>query len=118
MSYLVIGSVYGSPLGDIIPLQLQSAMQTLGDLGLTLLTACGGISTRRGMLAQSKAFAVSLNDLLSGNNERSALQEFSDEVSTGDTGTLLDWVNTRIGTVLVGAALLDDIVSLVIASVV
>ncbi|PWZ00964.1 hypothetical protein BCV70DRAFT_199329 [Testicularia cyperi] len=179
---LILGAIYAKPLANILPADVQSAILTIGYLGLMLLIVQGGIEARLDILSNPKnllmatlvgftgiglpiglsmallppgfgfgqlesftvgaalsstslgtTFAVlstfsspsvakdSSKDGSGQRNGRDTLSETRNnsppadsEAVTGNGGI----TDTRIGTILVGAALLDDIVGLVITGVI
>ncbi|PWN34702.1 uncharacterized protein FA14DRAFT_167294 [Meira miltonrushii] len=188
LAQLILGAVFGAPLANILPSEVQKAVQALGYLGLLLLVFEGGMTTRLDILSSPKTlilafvtgtigilmpialsmillpFAYSFTYLESfvvgvslsstslgttlavigtaspkedekekknpGNNNDIGMPILGDGqldtpavTSTDISATqneqrLSGIMNTRIGTILIGAALLDDIVALVLSSVV
>lgn len=189
LAQLILGAVFGAPLANILPSEVQKAVQALGYLGLLLLVFEGGMMTRLDILSSPKTlvlafitgmvgilmpialsmillpFAYSFTYLESfvvgvslsstslgttlavigtaspkkGEKEKKNPSNTDDAigmpilgevqletpaVNSTDRSTnqnkqsLSGIMNTRIGTILIGAALLDDIVALVLSSVV
>lgn len=158
---LVLGAIYARPLANILPDDVQSAILSIGYLGLILLIVQGGLEARMDILSNPKnlviatlvgitgivlpigismallpfgfgysyleSFAVgaalastSLGTtfaVLSSFNS-SPQPAFSSPTDNKEVATDHGIANTRIGTILIGAALLDDIVGLVITSVI
>ncbi|CAE6517183.1 unnamed protein product [Rhizoctonia solani] len=166
---LVLGAIYCVPLGNILPIDIQTSIGTIGYLGLLLLIVEGGLDARLDILSERKNLAICILVALSGiglpiglsmlvlhfGYHYTVLESFVvgaalsatslgttfaimtsfrfptpasgsqlDAVDTGSTGPSVsskDQSNlgeTRAGTILMGAALLDDIIGLVISSVV
>lgn len=158
---LVLGAIYARPLANILPDDVQSAILSIGYLGLILLIVQGGLEARMDILSSPKNLAISMLVGVTGiilpigigmallplgfgysylesfavgsalastslGTTFAVLSSFNSkpsptattEVDNKDHVTEPGIANTRIGTILVGAALLDDIVGLVITSVV
>lgn len=163
---LVLGAIYARPLADILPSDVQSAVLSIGYLGLILLIVQGGLEARIDILSSPRNFAVSVlvgatgvmlpiglsMSLLpfgfgygylesfaigaalastslgttfavlssfNGSSEASSRSSSTeDNASSSDDDVKHGIANTRIGAILIGAALLDDIVGLVIISVI
>ena len=158
---LVLGAIYARPLANILPEDVQSAILSIGYLGLILLIVQGGLEARMDILSSPKNLAMAVLvgatgvilpvgismallplgfgygylesfasgaalastslgttfAVLSSFNGSSDLNTTS-ENGSGDSTAKTGIAGTRIGTILVGAALLDDIVGLVITSVI
>ncbi|KAJ7701943.1 Cation/H+ exchanger [Mycena rosella] len=133
---LCIGILYGSEVSGILPDALQSTCITLGYIGLLLIVFEAGLSTNISLLfdnillscavaVSGMALPVALSMLLLHFGYRySPLQAFAagaalSSTSLGTTLTVLKpaYRGTRTGTVLMAAALLDDIGGLVIAAI-
>lgn len=152
---LVLGAIYARPLGDILPLDVQSTILSIGFLGLILLIVQGGIDARMDILASpvnlGMAVLVGATGVIlpiglsmallpagfgygllesftvgaalastSLGTTFAVLSTYKDRTKEGRVGdkTQQGIADTRVGTILVGAALLDDIIGLVITSVV
>jgi Kef-type K+ transport system membrane component KefB len=194
LAQLILGAVFGAPLANILPSEVQKSIQALGYLGLLLLVFEGGMTTRLDILSSPKTlilafltgtigilmpialsmillpFAYSFTYLESfvvgvslsstslgttlavigtaspkkdekekkdpiGDTDGIRLQSIREvrlpssstdtpaanraELPITQNGQKLSGImNTRIGTILIGAALLDDIIALVLSSVV
>ncbi|TDL20225.1 Sodium/hydrogen exchanger [Rickenella mellea] len=140
VNQLILGSP--PPLGDILPTDWLQTLQELGNFGLVLLVFQGGLSTRLDLLKQNLVLSIfvaligiivsiSLSLLSFVLMFRSTpLQGFTAgaalcSTSLGTTFAILsalpgeiDLRSTRIGTVLLSAAILDDVVGFIMASVV
>ncbi|KAB5590292.1 hypothetical protein CTheo_6273 [Ceratobasidium theobromae] len=166
---LVLGAVYSVPLGNILPLDIQTTIGTIGYLGLILLIVEGGLDARLDILSERQNMLICVLVALSGigfpiglsmlvlhfGYQYALLESFAvgaalSATSLGTTFAIMssfrfptppshsqeDETNsdrvassttskgqsnlgeTRAGTILMGAALLDDIIGLVISSVV
>lgn len=144
---ILIGIIWGLPVGDTswLSLSLQDSIQSLGYLGLIGLVFQGGIETDIALLKKNALVSVAiatvgllmpiaLSFLLvllpfssgEGTAYPTALAAFSAgaslcSTSLGTTFAILTSANlqkTRIGIVLVGAAMMDDVVGLVMVNIV
>ncbi|KAG8731357.1 Hsp70 ATPase ssc1 [Ceratobasidium sp. 423] len=166
---LILGAVYCVPLGNILPIDIQTSMGTIGYLGLLLLIVEGGLSTRLDILSERDNIILCLLVAVSGiclpigfsmlvlhfGYQYAVLESFvvgaalsatslgttiavmssfrfptptgSPQIEVMDIGEPKSSASsknernigeTRAGTILMGAAVLDDIVGLVISSVV
>ncbi|KAH7337533.1 Cation/H+ exchanger, partial [Rhizoctonia solani] len=166
---LILGAVYCIPLGNILPIDVQTSMGTIGYLGLILLIVEGGLGTRLDILSERNniilcllvaTFGICLPIglsmlLLHFGYQYAVLESFvvGAALSATSLGTTIAVMSsfrfptptgspqsevmdigepkpsvaskderniseTRAGTILMGAAVLDDIVGLVISSVV
>ncbi|KAJ7231999.1 Cation/H+ exchanger [Mycena rebaudengoi] len=133
---LCIGILYGSQVADILPAAVQTTFITLGYVGLLLIIFEAGLSTTMSLLFDnlllscmvaisgiSLPIALSML-LLHFGYGYSPIQSFAAgaALSTTSLGTTLavlkpEYRQTRTGTVLMAAALLDDIGGLVMASI-
>jgi Kef-type K+ transport system membrane component KefB len=165
LAQLLLGAIFGSPLAAILSIPVETAVQSLGYLGLILLVVEGGMSTRLDILSSPKTLALAIITgctgmvvpvgismvLLPFAFRFTYLESFAvgaslSSTSLGTTFSVLNsaarsrqtaspnkehasdvspspppaqgLVNTRVGTILIGAALLDDIVALVLSSVI
>ncbi|KII87178.1 hypothetical protein PLICRDRAFT_163156 [Plicaturopsis crispa FD-325 SS-3] len=134
---LFVGIIYGSQAADLLSVDIQSTFITIGYIGLILLVFEAGLTTDISLLLDSIILSavVALTGvllpiafsllLLHFGFHYTPLQAFSAgaslcSTSLGTTLALLDPAirRTRVGSVLLSAALLDDIVGLVIAAVI
>ncbi|KAJ6622770.1 Sodium/hydrogen exchanger family-domain-containing protein [Mycena sp. CBHHK59/15] len=133
---LFVGILFGSQVSDILPEPIQSTFITLGYIGLLLIVYEAGLSTTISLLFDNILLsctvalsgmilpvAISMLSLHYGFGY-SPLQSFAagaslSSTSLGTTLTVLkpEFRSNRTGTVLMTAALLDDIGGLVIASI-
>ncbi|KAJ6591305.1 Cation/H+ exchanger [Mycena vulgaris] len=133
---LCIGIVFGSEVSGILPEAVQSTFITMGYIGLLLIVFEAGLSTNISLLFDNillsctvaisgMVLPVALSMLLLHfGYGYSTLQAFAagaalSSTSLGTTLTVLkpEYRSTRTGTVLMAAALLDDIGGLVIAAI-
>ncbi|KAF7342118.1 putative Na(+)/H(+) antiporter GerT [Mycena venus] len=133
---LCVGILFGSEVSNILPEAFQSAFITLGYIGLLLIVFEAGLSTNPSLLFDN--ILLSCTIALSGmflpiglsmlllyfGFGYPVLQSFAagaalSSTSLGTTLTMLKpaYRQTRTGTVLMAAALLDDIGGLVIAAI-
>ena len=144
---ILIGVIWGLPVGGTawLGLELQETIQALGYLGLIGLVFEGGLTTNLALLRKTAYMSISvatigllmpiaLSFLLlvlpfsssSGNVYPSPLAGFSAgaslcSTSLGTTFAILSSAGmqqTRAGVVLVGAAMMDDVVGLVMVNIV
>ncbi|KAH7338219.1 Cation/H+ exchanger [Rhizoctonia solani] len=152
---LVLGAIYCVPLGNILPIDIQTSIGTIGYLGLLLLIVEGGLDARLDILSERKNLAICILVAISGiglpiglsmlvlhfgytytvlesfvvgaalsatslGTTFAIMSAFRFPTPTGDhQHTAIDNLGeTRAGTILMGAALMDDIAGLVISSVV
>lgn len=135
---ILLGVAYGSPsLDPLLSNEAQQVMVQLGFLGLLLLVFEGGLSTDIGQLKANLwlsagiaitgiVMPVGLSFILMALANASPLQAFSAgaalcSTSLGTTFTVLGstgLINTRMGVVLSSAAMMDDVVGLVMVQVV
>ncbi|KAE8355704.1 Sodium/hydrogen exchanger family-domain-containing protein [Aspergillus coremiiformis] len=134
---LFIGILWGTPGAKWLDRDMETVIQQLGYLGLIMLVYEGGLSTSlpslKANLLLSLAVAITgigapmglsfiLIELLSA----TPLQAFAagaalSATSLGTTFTILsttDLIKTRLGTVTTGAAMLDDVVGLVMVQII
>ncbi|KAJ7768677.1 Cation/H+ exchanger [Mycena maculata] len=133
---LCMGILFGSEVADILPETVQSTFIVLGYVGLVLIVFEAGLSTNISLLFDNilLSCAVALSGmvmpvalsmlLLRFGYGYTTLQSFAagaalSSTSLGTTLTVLkpEYRSTRTGTVLLAAALLDDIGGLVIAAI-
>lgn len=137
LGQVLIGVAFGTPGAKWLNTNTEQAIVQLGYLGLILLVYEGGLNTNFNSLKANAvlsllvaltgiclpiAFSFSLQSLASA----TPLQAFAAgaalcSTSLGTTFTILNTsglTNTRIGTVLTSAAMMDDIVGLVLVQVI
>ncbi|KAF7366376.1 putative Na(+)/H(+) antiporter GerT [Mycena sanguinolenta] len=133
---LCVGVLFGPEVSNILPEAIQSAVITIGYIGLLLIVFEAGLSTNLSLLFEN--ILLSCTIALSGmflpigismlllrfGFGYHVLQSFAagaalSSTSLGTTLTILKpaYRRTRTGTVLMAAALLDDIGGLVIAAI-
>ncbi|KAB5582883.1 Cation/H+ exchanger [Coniochaeta sp. 2T2.1] len=141
---IVVGLIYGVPIGNILALEWQETFLALGYMGLLLIIFEGGLTIRLDLLRQSLVLStiaalvgvlapIALSfGLLLGAFGHSPLEAFIVGVALCSTslGTTFVVINsasasrgvdisqTRVGTVLLSAAVLDDVCGLVLVSVI
>jgi Kef-type K+ transport system membrane component KefB len=125
---LVLGIIYGVPLADILTREWQETFLALGYLGLILLIFEGGMTTRLDLLRANMAlslvcalvgvggsmalsFAVLSAGLGYPLSEAFVLGAALSATSLGTTFAILGRLGqSRIGTVIMSAAMIDDVV--------
>ncbi|PGH17849.1 hypothetical protein AJ80_04672 [Polytolypa hystricis UAMH7299] len=134
---MLVGVAWGVPGAQWLPQAAQVAMVQLGYLGLILLVYEGGLSTNTTSLRANALMSclvaitgivlpVSMSFILIPLLEATPLQAFAAgaalcSTSLGTTFTILLTTGlneTRLGVVLISAAILDDIVGLVMVQVI
>ncbi|KAE8341491.1 hypothetical protein BDV24DRAFT_132070 [Aspergillus arachidicola] len=134
---LFIGILWGTPGAKWLTRDMETVIQQLGYLGLIMLVYEGGLSTSlpslKANLLLSLAVATTgicapmgLSFILTELVSATPLQAFSagaalSATSLGTTFTILsttDLIKTRLGTVTTGAAMLDDVVGLVLVQII
>ncbi|KAF8153072.1 Sodium/hydrogen exchanger family-domain-containing protein [Crassisporium funariophilum] len=134
---LFIGIAFGPQGANILPTFIQETFILLGYIGLLLLVFEAGLTTDFGLLVKNLGLSVVVGLtgvalpvalsllLLHVGYGYSLLQAFAAgaalcSTSLGTTLALLsvEWRKTRVGAVLLSAALLDDVVGLVIAAII
>ncbi|PKY04848.1 putative Na+/H+ antiporter [Aspergillus campestris IBT 28561] len=134
---LFIGILWGTPGAQWLNRETETVIQQLGYLGLIMLVYEGGLSTSiksvRANLLVSVCVAITgigapmgLSFVLKGLVNATALQAFAagaalSATSLGTTFTILSTTNliaTRLGTVTTSAAMLDDVVGLVMVQII
>lgn len=137
LGQILLGIAYGAPGGQLLPLSTQQTIVDLGYLGLILLVYSGGLSvsltTLKANLWLSTAVAltgilapIGLSYLLLPLVGATPLQAFAAgaalcSTSLGTAFTVLRTCGlerTRIGSVLATAAMMDDVVGLVMVQVI
>lgn len=138
---ILIGIVYGTPVGDILATAWQETFMALGYVGLILIIFEGGLTIRLDLLKANFilsiiAAAIGITApialcylLLYLGFKYGALETFiiGAALSTTSIGTTfvvisssarVDFTHTKVGTVLISAALFDDVVGLIMVSVI
>lgn len=138
---ILLGILYGAPVGNILHIEWQETFLALGYIGLILIIFEGGLTIRLDLLKAN--FLLSLIAaaigivtpialcylLLYWGYQYSALETFivGAALSTTSIGTTfivlssskeIDFTQSKIGTVLVSAALFDDVVGLIMVSII
>ncbi|EIW62307.1 Sodium/hydrogen exchanger [Trametes versicolor FP-101664 SS1] len=131
---IALGIIYGSPLAALLPIEWEETFTVLGYLGLILVVFQGGLSSNLPMLLSNLplstvcalvgvgvpiAFSFALLNAAFGYKPLEAFAAGA-ALSSTSLGTTLAALNSqsRIGTVLISAAIIDDVVGLVIAAVI
>ncbi|PYH63690.1 cation:proton antiporter [Aspergillus vadensis CBS 113365] len=139
---IAVGIVYGKPLADILEDDWETTFLALGYVGLILIIFEGGLSARIDLLkanlvpsmlgaATGVCFPIGLSYLLLylgfgyGAVETFIIGAALSATSLGTTFAVIssasgtvDLAQTRVGSVLISAAVIDDVVGLVMASVI
>ncbi|EGX49999.1 hypothetical protein AOL_s00076g485 [Orbilia oligospora ATCC 24927] len=134
---IFIGTILGTPLLAWLPQDLEASAVLLGYLGLIILVYNGGLGTSFKPLLSNLplsivvaitgiGFPIGLSFLLGPIANASSLQCFTagaalSATSLGTTFTILStagFAGTRLGVVLTSAAMMDDVVGLVMVQVV
>ncbi|PYI03463.1 Sodium/hydrogen exchanger [Aspergillus sclerotiicarbonarius CBS 121057] len=139
---IAVGIIYGRPLADILALDWQETFLALGYIGLILIIFEGGLRARLDLLKDSfilsmfgaatgVCFPIGTSYLLLylgfgyGAVETFIIGAALSATSLGTTFAVLssasktiDLAQTRVGAVLVSAAVIDDVVGLVMSSVI
>ncbi|PYH75408.1 Sodium/hydrogen exchanger [Aspergillus uvarum CBS 121591] len=139
---IAVGIIYGKPLADILELDWQKTFLFLGYVGLILIIFEGGLNARLDLLranlvlsmlgaATGVCFPIGLSYLLLyfafgyGAVETFIVGAALSATSLGTTfavissaSSTVDLAQTRVGSVLISAAVIDDVVGLVMASVI
>lgn len=138
---ILLGVLYGAPVGNVLDAEWQETFLALGYIGLILIIFEGGLTIRLDLLKAN--FFLSLLAatigiitpialcylLLYWGFRYGALETFivGAALSTTSIGTTfvvisssanIDFTHTKVGTVLVSAALFDDVVGLIMVSVI
>ncbi|KAM4066357.1 sodium/hydrogen exchanger family protein [Hirsutella rhossiliensis] len=139
---IIVGLLYGRPVGNILPQEWQKSFVDLGYIGLILIIFGGGLTVRLDLL--KKNFVPSLAaatigvltpiglcyGLLYAGFGYNAVETFiiGAALSTTSLGTTFvvigravkgtDFSQTRIGTILISAAVFDDVSGLIMASII
>ncbi|KZV87981.1 Sodium/hydrogen exchanger [Exidia glandulosa HHB12029] len=141
---ILVGIVFGPPLADILPAEWQQTFLTLGYLGLVLIVFEGGLDFEPALFLGNALISILVaftgitmpialsSALLGAGFSYPSLEAFAAGAALSSTslGTTffvlqatskgdktLNLVKTRIGTILVAAALIDDVVGLIMLSV-
>lgn len=138
---ILVGVLYGTPVGNILDTEWQETFMVLGYIGLILIIFEGGLTIRLDLLKANfplsvMAAAIGITTpialcylILFLGFGYGALETFivGAALSTTSIGTTFivisnsadaDLTHTKVGTVLVSAALFDDIVGLIMVSVI
>ncbi|KAL5335554.1 Cation/H+ exchanger [Aspergillus crustosus] len=142
IGHIVVGIIYGKPLADILEMDWQKTFLSLGYVGLILIIFEGGLSVRLDLLKANLVlsmlgattgvcFPIGLSYLLLylgfgyGAVETFIIGAALSATSLGTTfavissaSSTVDLAQTRVGSILVSAAVIDDVVGLVMASVI
>ncbi|KAJ9295089.1 hypothetical protein DTO271G3_6259 [Paecilomyces variotii] len=137
---MAVGIIYGVPLANILDMHWQETFLALGYIGLILIIFQGGLEARLDLLrknfllstlgaATGVCFPIGLSYLLLylgfgyGAVETFIIGAALSATSLGTTFAVIssasksvDLSQTRVGSVLVSAAVIDDVVGLVMAS--
>ncbi|KAI9807660.1 MAG: hypothetical protein M1825_005601 [Sarcosagium campestre] len=134
---ILLGTAWGTPGSKWLPIEAQESMVQIGYLGLILIVYEGGLATSvagiRSNLILSIATAftgiclpMALSFVLIALNDATPLQAFAAgaalcSTSLGTTFTVLEssgLTNSRLGTVLASAAMMDDVVGLIMVQII
>lgn len=138
---ILMGILYGAPVGNILDTAWQETFMALGYVGLILIIFEGGLTIRLDLLKanfllSTIAAAIGITApialcylLLYLGFGYGALETFiiGAALSTTSIGTTfvvissspqVDFTHTKVGTVLISAALFDDVVGLIMVSVI
>lgn len=138
---ILVGVLYGTPVGNILDTEWQETFMALGYIGLILIIFEGGLTIRLDLLKANfflsvMAAAIGITTpialcylILFLGFGYGALETFivGAALSTTSIGTTfivisnsadIDLTHTKVGTVLVSAALFDDIIGLIMVSVI
>lgn len=138
---ILLGILYGTPVGNILDTEWQETFLALGYIGLILIIFEGGLTIRLDLLRANfflsfVAAAIGIITpialcylLLYLGFHYSALETFivGAALSTTSIGTTfvvlssskeIDFTQSKVGTVLVSAALFDDVVGLIMVSII
>jgi Kef-type K+ transport system membrane component KefB len=138
---IIMGILYGAPAGNILDIEWQETFMALGYIGLILIIFGGGLTIRLDLLKanfllSTVAAAIGITVpialcylLLYLGFGYGALETFiiGAALSTTSIGTTfvvinsspnVDFTHTKVGTVLISAALFDDVVGLIMVSVI
>ncbi|KAJ5218508.1 uncharacterized protein N7498_000607 [Penicillium cinerascens] len=139
---IAVGIIYGKPLADILEGPWQQTFLAIGYVGLILIIFEGGLQIRLDLLKQNFLFSVlgaatgvlfpiGLSYLVLylgygyGAVETFIIGSALSATSLGTTFSVIssaskevDLSQTRVGSILVSAAVIDDVVGLVLASVI
>ncbi|KAJ3045540.1 hypothetical protein HDV00_009197 [Rhizophlyctis rosea] len=134
---ILIGIIYGTPLGNILSHPLQQSIVELGYIGLILLVYHGGLNTSLKPLLSDLPLSlltaltglilpIALSYLLIPLTNATPIQCFAagaalSATSLGTTFSILTAAQltvTRLGVVLTSAAMIDDVIGLVMIQIV
>ncbi|KAK3947674.1 Sodium/hydrogen exchanger family-domain-containing protein [Pseudoneurospora amorphoporcata] len=111
---IIVGLIYGVPIGNILALKWQETLLALGYIGLIIIIFEGGLTIRLDLLWQN--LFLSTSAALLGVLTPIALT-FALFYAGFGYAPLKAFI-TRVGTVLISAAILDDVCDLVLVSVI
>lgn len=138
---ILLGILYGAPVGNILEAEWQETFLALGYIGLILIIFEGGLTIRLDLLRANfllSLFAATVGIitpiafcylLLYLGFHYGALETFivGASLSTTSIGTTfvvlssskeIDFTQSKVGTVLISAALFDDVVGLIMVSII
>ncbi|KAK3399749.1 Cation/H+ exchanger [Sordaria brevicollis] len=139
---IIVGLIYGVPIGNILALKWQETFLTLGYIGLIVIIFEGGLTIRLDLLWQNLllsttaallgvltpialTFALFYAGFGYGPLEAFIVGTALSSTSLGTTFVVInsasskhDFAQTRVGTVLISAAILDDVCGLVLVTVI
>jgi len=139
---IIVGMIYGLPLGNVLDIGWQQAFVALGYLGLILIIFEGAMAVRLDLLKKNfvlSLYAASIGVILPiglsyalcyvgfgyGAVETFIIGAALSTTSLGTTFVVIssassqfNFADTKVGTVLISAAVLDDVSGLVMASVI
>ncbi|KAH7625487.1 Cation/H+ exchanger [Sordaria sp. MPI-SDFR-AT-0083] len=139
---IIVGLIYGVPIGNILALEWQETFLALGYIGLIIIIFEGGLTIRLDLLWQNLllstsaallgvltpialTFALFYTGFGCGPLEAFIVGTALCSTSLGTTFVVInsasskhDFAQTRVGTVLISAAILDDVCGLVLVSVI
>ncbi|KAL4861280.1 hypothetical protein BDV12DRAFT_208166 [Aspergillus spectabilis] len=142
IGHIAVGIIYGKPLADILHADWQSTFLALGYVGLILIIFEGGLGARLDLVkknfslsmigaATGVCFPIGLSYLLLylgfgyGAVETFIVGAALSATSLGTTfaviasaSSTVNLAQTRVGAILVSAAVIDDVVGLVMSSVI
>ncbi|KAH7374124.1 sodium-hydrogen antiporter [Cadophora sp. MPI-SDFR-AT-0126] len=113
---IVVGLIYGLPVGNIMPLDWQDTFVSLGYIGLVLIIFEGVLTVRLDLIR--KNFWLSLFAASVGVMIPIALCMFSSIWALDMCSKKFRFLPVKVGTVLISVAVFDDVSGLVMASVI
>ncbi|KAM0283992.1 hypothetical protein ACHAQH_002187 [Verticillium albo-atrum] len=139
---MVVGLLYGMPIGNIMPIEWQATFVSLGYIGLILIIFEGGLTVHLGLLKANfflSFCAATIGILIPiglcyallyvgfgyGAVETFIIGAALSVTSLGTTFVVIgsaakgiDFAKTKVGTVLISAAVVSDVTGLIMASVI